>query len=301
MRIIRLIAIVGIAIVGISLVLKRDTGLAQAERVGGLTVGTLNGQPLLVRKRNSAATFALRHNRPPNNSPADQQEVAAIASKQLCDSIKSEIQVVARNAAAKELHISVSQDEVAERMAKTQHEPDWGIEGQRKLWAANSLAATEVFDEHQDPEKVFETVILPTQEGMSREQAHRVWESNLVTWSTPEARMKLAKMAAGANKWNTEQVEKGSAKSLEHMFLSKKLDQAVIAKLAAEDPQFGADLKQNPLWPGEQLNTPGLLYMGTKIEDFWKTRYGQQQVILIDPKLAQECQLANFGVKVANK
>jgi hypothetical protein len=127
-----------------------------------------------------------------------------------------------------------------------------------------------------------------------------MWEHNLVVWSKPEARTKLARMAvaASANKWNTEQVEKGSAKSLEHMLLNEKLDQAVIAKLAAEDPQFGADLKENPLWPGEPLNTPGLLYMGRKIEEFWRSRYGQQQVTLNDPKLANECQLADFGLKV---
>lgn len=302
MKAVRLIAIVAVAIVGISLVLKRGTGVeAQAEMANGLKVGTLNGQPLLVPKRNSAAAFALQHDRPPGNSLADQQEVAAISTKQICGSIKSEIQVAARNAAAKELHISVSQDEVTEKMAKAQHEPDWGIEAQRKQSLANSLAATEVFDEHQDPEKVFETVILPAWKGIPREQAHRAWESNLVTWSTPEARMKLAKMAASANKWNTEQVEKGSAKSFEHMLLNEKLDQAVIARLAAEDSQFRADLKDNPLRPGEPLNTPGLLYMGRQIEEFWKSRYGQQQVTLNDPKLADQCQLTNFGVKVANK
>jgi hypothetical protein len=304
MKVIRLIAVVALAIVGISLVLERGTGLhAKAEMTSALRVGTLNGKPLFVPKRNSEAAFASRHDRPPSNSPADEQEVAAIATKQLCESIKSEIQVAARNAGLKELHISVSQDEVANKMAKVQHDPDWGIETQRKQWIANNLAATEVFDEHQDPEKVFETLILPMWKGMPREQAHRAWEYNLVAWSTPEARMKLAKMAAAAsaNKWNTEQVEKGSAKSFEHMLVDEKLDQAVIAKLAAQDPQFRADLKENPLWPGEQLNTPGLLYMGRKIEEFWKSRYGQQQITLNYPKLADECQLADFGVKVGNK
>lgn len=299
MKVIRLIAVVALAVVGISLVLERCTSLhTKAEMTSGLEVGTLNGQPLFVPKRNSAAAFALQHDRPPNNSPADQQEVAAIATKHLCQSIKSQIQVAARNAAVKEFHISVSQDEVAEKMAKAQHDPDWGIDKQRKQWIANNLAATEVFDEHQDPEKVFETVILPAWKGFSREQAHRAWESNLVTWSTPEARTKLAKMAASANTWNTEQIEKGSAKSFGHMLADEKLDQAIIAKLAAEDPQFRADLRENPLWPGEPLNTPGLLYMGRKIEEFWKSRYGQQQVTLSDPKLAGECQLADFGVKV---
>jgi hypothetical protein len=299
MKVIRLIAVVALAVVGISLVLERRTGLAKAEMTSGLKVGTLNGQPLFVRKRNSAAAFALQHDRPPGNSLADQQEVAAIATKQLCDGIKSEIQLAARNAAVKELHVSVSQDEAKEKMAKLHHDPDWGIEAARKQWVTNSLAATEVFDEHQDPEKVFDTVILPAWKGIPREQAHRAWESNLVTWSTPEARMKLARMAASANKWNAEQIEKGSAKSFEHMLLNEKLDQAVIARLAAEDPQFRADLKDNPLRPGgEPLNTPDLLYMSRKIEEFWKSRYGQQQVTLNDPKLADACQLADFGVKV---
>jgi hypothetical protein len=301
MKVIRLVAVVAVAIVGISLVLERGTGLhAKTEMNSGLKVGTLNGQPLLVPKRNSAAAFALQHDRPPSSSPADQQEVAAIATKHVCDSIKSEIQLAARNAALKELHISVSQDEVTKKMAKVQHDPDWGIETQRKQWIANNLAATEVFDEHQDPEKVFETLILPMWKGIPREQAHSAWESNLVAWSTPEARMKLARMAAAASadKWNTEQVEQGSAKSFEHMLLNEKLDEAVIAKLAAEDPQFRADLKENPLWPGEPLNTPGLLYMGREIEEFWKSRYGQQQVALNDRKLPDECQLADFGVKV---
>lgn len=303
MKVVRLIAVVAVAIVGILLVLERGTGLhAKGETTTGFKVGTLNGQPLLVRKRNSAAAFALQHDSPPSNSPADQQEVAAIATKQVCESIKSEIQLAARNAAVKELHISVSQDEVANKMAKVHHDADWGIGAQRKQLIANNLAATEVFDEHQDPEKVFDTVILPMWKRIPREQAHRMWEHDLVTWSTPEARMRLAKMAAAsANTWNTEQIEKGSAKSYEHMLVNEKLDQAVIARLAAEDPQFRADLKDNPLWPGEPLNTPGLMYMGRKIEEFWKSRYGQQQVTLNDPKLVQECQLADFGVKVANK
>ena len=301
MKVIRRIAVVALAIVGIALVLERRTNLhAKGEMTSGLKVGTLNGQPLFVPKRNSAAAFATQHDRPPSNSPADQQEVAAIASKQLCESIKSEIQMAARNAALKEFHISVSQDEVANKMAKVQHDPDWGIETQRKQWIANNLAATEVFDEHQDPEKVFETLILPMWKEIPREQAHRVWEHNLVIWSTPEARKKLAKMAAvaSANKWNAEQLEKESAKSFEHMLLNEKLDQAVIAEIAGQDAQFRADLKENPLWPGEPLNTAGLRYMGRKIEEFWKFRYGQQQVTLNDPKLADECQLADFGVKV---
>lgn len=302
MKLIPLVTVVALAIVGISLVLETGTGLhAKAETTNGLKVGTLNGQPLFVPKWNAAAAFALQHDRPPSNSPADQQEVAAIAIKQLCGGIKSEIQVAARNALLKELHVSVSQDELANKMAKMQHDPDWGIEKQRKQWIANNLAATEVFDEHQDPEKVFETLILPMWNGIPRAQAHRAWEHNLVLWSTPEARMKLARMAAAAsaNKGNTEQLEEGSAKSFEHMLLEEKLDQAVIAKLAAEDQQFGADLKENPLWPGELLNTPGLRYMARKIEEFWRSRYGQQQVMLNDPKLADECQLADFGVKVA--
>ena len=301
MKAIRLIATVAIAVVGISLMLERGTGLhAKAEMTSGLRVGTLNGQPLFVAKRNSAATFALQHDRPPSGSLADQQEVAAIATKQLCDSIKSEIQVTARNAALKELHISASQDEVAKKMANVQHDPDWGIETQRKQWIANDLAATKVFDQHQDPETVFETLILPLSKGMPREQAHRTWEYNLVAWSTPETRMKLAKMAAAAraNTWNVEQVKQGNARSFEHMLLNEKLDQAVIAKLAAEDPQFGADLKENPLRPGEPLTTPGLQYMGRKIEEFWRSRYGLLQITLNDPKLANECQLADFGVKV---
>lgn len=301
-RIIAVVAVVAIAIMGIS-VLERGPGLhARAEPTSDLRVGTLNGQPLIVAKRNSAAAFASQHDRPPSNSPADQQEVAAIATKQLCDTIKSEIQVAARRAALKEFHISVSHDELSRRMARMQYDAT-EEERLRKQWITNNLAATEVFDEHQDPEKVFETLILPMWRGMPREQAHRAWEHNLAVWSPPEARMKLAKMAAAlsANKPNREEVEQATAKSFEHMLLNEKLDQSVVGTLATKDPQFRADLKENPLRPGEPLNTPGLLYMGRKIEEFWKSRYGQQRVTLNDPKLAGECHLADFGVKIADK
>ena len=111
--------------------------------------------------------------------------------------------------------------------------------------------------------------------------------------------MRLARMAAaGPREWSLEKAKEGMVKGMERMLLSQKLDEAVIAKLTAEDPQFRADLKQNPLYPGEPLNTPGLQYMSDKINEFWKSRYAQQQVTLDDPKLADQCRLAAFGVKL---
>jgi len=143
---------------------------------------------------------------------------------------------------------------------------------------------------------------------VSREQVHKVWESNLVAWSTPESRIRLAKMAAAASghNWNMEKAKEGMAKSMEHMLLNEKLDNAVIAKLAAEDPQFRAALDEHqgnggiPLTAGVPITTPGLRYMSNKINEFWKSRYVQQKVTLDDPKLADQCQLGStLGVRVA--
>jgi hypothetical protein len=110
--------------------------------------------------------------------------------------------------------------------------------------------------------------------------------------------------AIDANRWNSETVKPGIAKDMERMLLSRKLDEAVIADLAAKDPQFHKYLEEHqkqggiPLGQGVPITTPGLQYISDKINEFWRSRYAQQQVTLDDPKLASQCQLAAFGVKV---
>jgi hypothetical protein len=301
-----LVAIVAVVVaIGIALIAERREDVnASVQLTHGVKVGTLNGKPLFVPERNPAAAFAVQHDRPPSTA-ADQQEVAAIAQSQVCSGIKSQIDAVARQAAQREFRISVSRDEVAKAAANAQAPSDLAldIERQRKVWITYNQAASEVFDHHQDPETVFRTLILPIWQGPP-EMAHKAWESNLVIWSTPVARMRLAKMAAGAKggKWAPEKAKEEMDKSIEHMLLSQKLDEAVVASLAAEDPQFRTDLKENPLWPGEPQITPGLQYMGKKINEFWKSRHAQQQVTLDGhPKLADQCQLSAFGAKIANR
>jgi len=312
MKAIRLIAAVIVVIIGVALVLESRKNVdASVQLTHAVRVGTLNGKPLFVPDQNAAAAFARQHDKPPANSPVDQQEVAAIATKKVCDSIKSQIGVAAREATQQEFRISVSHDELARVIVKTQFDAT-GFEKQRKQWITYNQAAAEVFDHYQDPDKVFETLILllwaEISPGASREQVHKVWESNLVVWSTPEGRMRLAKMAAvsSGHNWNTEKAKAGMAKSMEHMLLNEKLDNAVIAKLAAEDPQFRAALDEHqrnggiPLTAGVPITTPGLRYMSNKINEFWKSRYAQQKITLDDPKLADQCQLGStLRVKVA--
>jgi hypothetical protein len=168
--------IVAVVVVAIGLLLEKRSRVDASVLSHGVKVGTLNGQPLYVRKSNPAATFALQHDRPPN-SPADQQEVAAIAQSRVCTGIKSQIEVAARDAAQREFHISVSHDELAKAMSDV-HDFDT-LEQQRKQWIADNQAAAEVFDQRQDPEKVFRAVFLPVWQG-STEMAHKAWESDLI-------------------------------------------------------------------------------------------------------------------------
>src|SRR5215468_4499560 len=98
MKAIRLIAAVIVVIIGVALVLESRKNVdASVQLTHAVRVGTLNGKPLFVPDQNAAAAFALQHDKPPANSrPVDQQEVAAIATKKVCDSIKSQIGVAAR-------------------------------------------------------------------------------------------------------------------------------------------------------------------------------------------------------------
>ena len=98
---IRLIAAAIVVIIGVALVLEKRKGVdASVQLTDGVRVGTLNGKPLFVPEQNAAAKFALRHDKPPTNRPVDQQEVAAIATKHVCDGIKSQIELVARGCTA---------------------------------------------------------------------------------------------------------------------------------------------------------------------------------------------------------
>src|SRR5262249_60600185 len=135
-------------------------------------IGTLNGQPLLGAKRSHAInTFIGKHNQLPT-SAADNQEVTDIATKQTCPVIEGAIQNAARDAQKHSLGIYVSPEEISQASKEY-----WALNGDPKAEFTREQtrrlslyqAETAVFDQHQDPEAVYQKVLAPIGE------SHTAW------------------------------------------------------------------------------------------------------------------------------
>ena len=276
----------------------RDADVSADERT---QIGTINGKPLLGAKPSQALnTFTMKHGQPPATD-TDRQELAAITTKNDCEAVNTAIKGAARDSEKARLGVYVSPDEVAEATKQywAIHDPSQDMQKQRAHWIANSQAASAVFDQHQDPEKVYQTLLAPIGEN------HQAWEINLKRWSRPEARAALTKMAAAASNWNVETFKKGMQSSAQQMLERRKVDDAVDSQLAAQDSHYRTDLAEQKkgasgnIWQGRE--GPQSDYLIQKRQQFWQSRYAEQQVKLNDPNLATQCQLDSIGVKVAAK
>src|SRR5205085_6219409 len=130
--------------------------------------------------------------------------------------------------------ISVSSDEIAEASEAywKLHDPKEEFEKNRKRWVNYNEAASEVFDQHQDPEKVYQALMVPL--GDPPSLARQIWQANLVQWSRPEGRASLARMATIAAKWTFDDFKKRLDKPSRQMLEKQKLDDAIDDQLAAQ-------------------------------------------------------------------
>lgn len=267
-------------------------------------IGTLNGQPLLgVKQARAINTFVAKYNRMPSGS-ADNQEVASITAKQNCPIIQGAVRNAAREVAKHGLGIYASPDEIEQ--ASNAY---WALNGDPKIEFTREQtrqltryqALTAVFDQHQDPEKVFQAMLAPIGESQIG------WETDLkqLQWQWPQIRDSVAKEAAEVANWTLEGYKKTKDAASRKLLEDQKLDDGVDNELAAQDPQFRADLneyrknRKGNVWLKQGATTSS--YMDQARQQFWQSRYAEQQVALNDPKLAQQCQLGSMSVKAAQQ
>lgn len=279
-----------------------QNGTVKAESEDRPQIGTLNGQPLLGAKRSHAInTFIAKHNQMPS-SAADNQEVADIATRQTCPIIEGAIRNAARDAEKRSLGIYVSPEEIAQASKAY-----WALHGDPKAEFTHEQtrrltlyqAETAVFDQHQDPEAVYQKLLAPIGE------SHTGWEADLRQWQWqwPQIRDSVAKEAAVVAAWTLEGYMKAKDAASQKLLEDQKLDDSVDDQLATQDSQFRADLSEyrkhrnGNIWL--RNGAPASAYIAQKRNEFWLSRYAQQQLTLNDPKLANQCELTNAGVKIA--
>jgi hypothetical protein len=249
-------------------------------------LGTINGQPLLGEKPSRALnTFIAKHGNAPVTD-ADKQEVASITAKNNCDAVKESIMEAARGSEKAKLGVYVSPDEVAEATKQywETHDPSQDMEHQRAHWIANSQAVAAVLDQHQDSEKVYQTMLAPIGEN------HQAWQINLTRWRRPEARTALDNMAAKATRWNLDAWKKGMDDASRAALERRKVDDAVDDQLATQDQQFRADLATQRKGASGNIwrwsGGPQTEYLLQTRQQYWQARYAEQHVTLSDPNLA---------------
>ena len=292
MKLIRGIAIAGVMIVPIACQFYNGTVKAQTET--RTEIGTVDGKPIFDKNMDARAVsyFVLSHHREPATA-ADNQEVAASAAKSRCDDIKRQLLNAARETQKRHFAITVTPDEVAaaSKAYFATHDPAADLREYQQRQVAYSTAASLVYDQGQDPQKVYQTVILPID---SSPVSQSVWQANLVRWRDPEVRKKLAQQAANASKVTASGLRESFDKTNLDLLESQKLDAEVDTQLAAADPQFRAYLNEfKPRGQGNAVS--GLVdhmnYVTAKRNDFWQARYSEQQVRLNDSSLSSQCNL----------
>jgi hypothetical protein len=280
---------------------QRETAKAASE--DRPQIGTLNGQPLLgVKQARAINTFVAKYNRMPSSS-ADNQEIASITAKQNCPIIQWAVRNAARETAKHSLGINASPGEIAQ--ASNAY---WALNGDPKIEFTREQtrqltryqALTAVLDQHQDPQKVYQNMLAPIGESQIG------WETDLkqVQWQWPQIRDSVAKEAAGVATWTLEGYKKTKEAASQKLLEDQNLDDTVDDQLAAQDAHFRADLneyrknRKGNVWLKQGATTSP--YMDQARQQFWQSRYAEQQVRLNDPTLASQCQLGSMGVKVAS-
>jgi hypothetical protein len=278
----------------IAFVISGGIALAQTPQIG-----SVNGKPVFAP--NDAETiFAARHGKSAT-TVEDKQEVAALAAQRNCDVIKVQVAHDAREQAKQEFAIAVSPQELEQANSEyiATHDPAAELQKQRQLFTTLNLAASEV-DQGQNPDSVYQSLLAPI--GVTK----NVWEADLVQWREhPESRTHLAQTAATFSEWTPQDVKQQMSSATRQLLERKKLEEAVDAQLAAQDPTFRTYLAE------EQKDTvrhgafarsavvphTASTYLDQKRKEFWQARYAQQRITINDPNLAQQCQL---GANVAS-
>ncbi len=257
-------------------------------------IASVNGKPVLAPD-DAARIFATQHSRQATTA-ADKQEVATLATQRKCDVIKLQVAHDAREQAKQEFAIAISPQEIeqANKEWEATHDPAAELQKQRQFFTTLNFAASEI-DQGQNPDTVYQSLLAPM--GVTKNE----WEADLVQWREhPESRTHLAQTAATFSKWTPQDVKQQMSKGTQKFLEQRKLDEAVDAQLAAQDPRFRAALaeeqkstvRRGAFAGSSRVSQAAFDYLKQKRNEFWQARYAQQQVTFNDPILAEQCQLS---------
>jgi hypothetical protein len=201
----------------------------------------------------------------------------------------------ARERPKQELGVYATDDEVeaARKKAMAQVDPtaDWTADRERTEALSAALAA--VYDQGQDPAKVFQSMVKPhgIDEG--------TWTHYLYKGQSREQRQKIAKSAP-----TLEDVERArNFYDARPTVENQKLDAAVDDRIASADPMFQIYLKewntklQNPDPKSHWISLEHKQYIDSKRAAWWNSEVSKLTVTLSDPSLVNGCGLSALGVR----
>jgi len=259
--------------------------------------GTIDGVAIRANAINGSpdeavAKFIADHLRQP--TVADQQELAANQQQTVCRHLKSAISQAAVNRAKAELHISATDQEIADqRQQLNLHAPDpqqsWAWEHERTQALVAGLTA--VYDQAQDPQQVYQQMIGP--HGITQKE----WLPDVYVYRTKEARDKLAQKL----NLTPDYYARGLASfDVRYYVEGQKLEAAIDQQIAATDPTFETYLNEyaakvqhpdptNPTSTSVVLPHGHLQYLAQARAAWWKAESAKVQVTLSDPTISSRC------------
>lgn len=267
-----------------------QSGPAPAADAAGkrVVLGTVNGEPLTIRRQDSTALFVFQNLREPS-SPEDYAEIAAEDQRETCGALRKAITTPAMRAELARLNISATEAEAEqyrqELVAKRDPASPTLISDQVRLI---STALAEVYEQGADPAQVYRDSLEPKGIPLNG------WAAYLHEGRSPEYR---ARLASGRLINDPGTPEFDWRKDL----MSVKLGQEVDALIGERDPEFASYLekskaaKANHVLPFEDAATNYVLRARAA---WWAERYAKLKVTLNDPSLADTCHLSEIGVTV---
>jgi hypothetical protein len=267
---------------------------AQApHRFGAIDSVSIPDKNLNIPRETAIAVHMSDHSQPPTDA-----EIQAIQDKMVCSKLQIEVMQATRDRAKRELGVSASKSEV--EAARPRYPTAQNSQTQyRERLQALVVGLTAVYDQGRDPEQVYQQLVAPHH--VVRED----WQQNLYTGRTKEARQKLAQQLAAAT---PEAFAKAEANfDPRYAVELDKLDAAIDAQLAANDPKFKAYLSEynaHVTHPAPNrthvvdVPTGVQKYLDQKRNAWWMAERAKLIVSLSDPSLYAACNLAVMGVTV---
>ncbi len=283
------------AIVVLTLLVVLRVGLFAGEQGGverarePLQVATVNGvavKKTVVAQEVVVTIFRIRHGRDPETAD-DEREMISEQQQMECRDFRQHFYDTIQADEIKKRGISVSDEELDERAREMMkgREPEAEAARLRDLSAARVAALREVYERGADPEQTYARYLA------GRGVTESEWRGDLATGRTSEARALIERgtLVTGA-------MLRAPTRNLRGQMEVEKMDAAIDRELANGDPVFARFLAESQR--KGSMSVDHIEYLTAKRREWWKARYGELNVVVVDRQLADRCRLAALGIHI---